>query len=231
MGGFIVYETTAMGELLRKQEQRIPDDYWAWSEEELRNLESDPDADLSAEVLLPDEQWSVNDLTFSPDGNYLLTCGFGTYPLESAGNSIRRWEIRRGPSGQVSVSDAADSLFVTDPRHVSRLAFSDGGSFLAYATEDGDVVVLEYPAGKKLFDCKCMDGGIERLLFFRGDSMLAVAGRNGSIQLLDCAPFKLRSLLTGHRGPVYALAYDPRRDILYSGGADATIFAWDVKNA
>jgi WD40 repeat protein len=60
---------------------------------------------------------------------------------------------------------------------------------------------------------------------------LASAGEDGTVRLWDIAAARERAVLTGHRGDIRALAFNPVSGVLVSGGEDRTLRFWNAQEA
>jgi WD40 repeat protein len=56
---------------------------------------------------------------------------------------------------------------------------------------------------------------------------LAIAGDDGSVELLDAATGQVRQQLRAHAGPVQSIAWHPGRDALLTTGQDGAARLWD----
>jgi WD40 repeat protein len=159
-----------------------------------------------------DEGYPITALAISPDETRIAVCDerqrVGVYDIVD-GSLVRRWR---------SMS----------PDAVSAIAFRPDGKRLA-------------TAGAAVRTWQASDGGEARplpeclwpartLAYDQQGRRLAGAGRNGAVRVWDGN--KLRQTLTGHRGPVLALAFGPAGGELdghlITAGSDETIRIWDL---
>jgi len=68
------------------------------------------------------------------------------------------------------------------------------------------------------------------LRFSADGSLLATAGGDGHAKIVDVASGTTVHVFEGHRGHVYAVAFDPLRPHLISAGFDSTVRIWDWKS-
>ncbi|MFO0807976.1 MAG: WD40 repeat domain-containing protein [Gemmataceae bacterium] len=72
---------------------------------------------------------------------------------------------------------------------------------------------------------------VQALTFSADGRRLASAGKDGTARVWNLAAGGEPLVLTGHQGPILALAFHPTADILVSASADATICWWDLPTA
>jgi WD40 repeat protein/transcriptional regulator with XRE-family HTH domain len=113
---------------------------------------------------------------------------------------------------------------------VSALAFSPDEGTLATGSFDGSVKLWDLERGALLWT-SWQTNNIQRLVFAPDGRTLAGSGADALIQLLDAKSGTHLRMLTGHSGPVYALAWSPNGSLLASGGLDARIRLWDFSGA
>ena len=136
-------------------------------------------------------------------------------------------------------------------------AFSPDGSLLALGEKDGDVRLLDAasgqelrsfansknpilslafsPDGRQIASSQCLElaGGddtLSRLTCIRNEILLwdvASGALQASLDVDESAAY-VQTRLTGHRGAVRALAFDPTGKILATGSDDLTIQLWDL---
>ncbi len=164
----------------------------------------------------------VRQAVIASDGRTVYTC--------SRDRLVRAWdmatglELRRFPA-----AESGDS----DPNW-------GAGAFGAALTPDGTVLAIVrqgYPAlllnpatGKPLRRLDRDSNNSDVVAFSPDGRTLARAGdsQDPSIRLFDVASGRERRRLTGHDGPVLALAFSADGRWLISGSADTTALVWDV---
>ena len=164
--------------------------------------------------------------------------------------TIRQLITAHTPEGELLVTgSAAGAVELWRPdahRLVNLRSLSDHASeiWALEGVRDGDRVVLA--SGDAAGDVRLIDlrsgeatsapiphplpgGALWALATIPGQNLLATAGADGAITVIDIGTSTTRHALTGHRGAVRALASgpDPRRPTLISGGTDGTIRVWD----
>jgi WD40 repeat protein len=118
------------------------------------------------------------------------------------------------------------------------LDFSRDGKLLASGSRDGTAIIwstqtwnkaqtLQNPDKDSLFD-QSLRGMVEDVAFSPDGKTLALASREGSVQLWDVAAGKLLESLKGHSGAVTAVVFSPDGRTLASGGTDKTVRLWNV---
>ncbi len=175
---------------------------------------------------------AVGALAFSPDGKYLVA-GFGTKAILTPAvspNRLKVWEV------------AGRRLIRRLQGHTGyclSLDFSRDGTLLASGSRDGTAIIwstetwkamhtLQNPAHDSVSG-QNRPGQVEDVAFSPDGKTLAVASREGSVQLWDVATGKLLETLKGHSSAVLSVAFSPDGRTLASGGTDQTVRLWNVE--
>jgi WD40 repeat protein/tRNA A-37 threonylcarbamoyl transferase component Bud32 len=199
-------------------------------------------------------QGSYATVTFTPDSRWLVTGGKSGYQFWEAGTWRRGRSFPRSsnlpgpaafsPDGRLmavvpsnfvvrlvdpETGDEIATLTPPNPGLVSALCFNGDGSRLAVATENNPTFVWDLRAIRRglrglQLDWDLPDYAPEPRRVDRLE--LQVADRPGSAGPAPELP--PRSVLTGHKGPVSSVAFDPHHGRLASGGLDRTIMVWDT---
>jgi WD40 repeat protein/tetratricopeptide (TPR) repeat protein len=175
---------------------------------------------------------AVGALAFSPDGKYLVA-GFGSknwFMGQSLPNPIKVWEvatrrlIRRlnGHTGYcVSLNFSRDGLLLASG--------SRDGSAIIWSTQTWNKAqTLQNPDKDSLFG-QGLRGMVENVEFSPDGKTLAVASREGNVQLWNVAGGKLLETLKGHSSAVEAVVFSPDGRTLASGSGDHTVRLWNVE--
>jgi WD40 repeat protein len=176
----------------------------------------------AAGLLASGGEGALDDVAFSPDGRTIAASGVeGQAVLWDVGT--RR--LRGGPltaGGQYGVSAVA---FGADSRTLIT-GYADGRVQAWDATTGqplGAPVTTPPPPASFCELC-----GVTTVAVAPDGRTIATAGVDARITLWDLGPLRVRQQLTGHTGPVTALAFDAASRLLASGSEDHTIALWDV---
>jgi serine/threonine protein kinase/WD40 repeat protein len=148
-------------------------------------------------------------LALGPDGKTLVIARDGTLLFQDLATGKKLREVK------------------TEVR-VDNLLFSHGGDWIAgYQDEGPRLQVWEVASGQMLAGVLNSDD-ICSAAWNHDDSLLAVGGRSGGINLWDVKRGEFSQHLEGHRGRVCGLVFDYRRRMLASTSWDGTTRLWDV---
>ena len=208
-----------------------------WDIDASRELARLPGATDLADFSLNENTGAVGALAFSPDGKYLVA-GFGspgviapnvsgmaTIPLKVWEVATRRLIRRLIGHGGFCVS----------------LDFSRDGARLASGSRDGTAILWSTATWKATRTLRNADadsiyssvysqpGMVEDAVFAPDGKSLAMASREGTVQLFDVATGGLHFSLKGHSSAVSAVAFSPDGRTLATGGSDQTIRLWNAE--
>lgn len=159
-----------------------------------------------------DAEYAITAVAVSPDESRLAVCDAGqrvtVYDI-MGGSLVWRWRQEC-------------------PGEVSALAFRPDGKRLVTA---GDSVrTWQAGDGSPVRSLPGSDSAARAVAFDEPGQRMAAAGADGTVRVWEGS--KLRRCLTGHRGPVLALAFGPPdgklAGQLITAGADDTIRTWDL---
>ncbi|MGW0252119.1 nSTAND1 domain-containing NTPase [Nocardia goodfellowii] len=194
----------------------------------------------------------VDALAFNGDGTRIISGGVdGTVRLwnGSDGSTLGTlWRlgakiggIAFSKDGKMAVAGTADGAVhtlwleekrqsVASNRHsgvVTGVSFSADGKQVATSSEDGTARIWDPAEGEQLGDPIQTGHGRVRVVAFGVDGRLGTAGDDGTIKLWDTSGGP-PTVLAGHLGAVYGLAFADSGNVAVSGGWDGSIRVWHV---
>ena len=135
---------------------------------------------------------------FSPDGKYLISLG--------TNNTIRVRNIETGANVKTLTSTGG---------YTKTMGFSSEGDYLGISIMPENTIKLWGEDTIALFRHEIRVMGAE----ISGDgTLLATGGRDKKVRLWDVKTEKLHQTLSGHIGPIQALAFSPDGTVLVSSG-------------
>ena len=161
----------------------------------------------------------VNAITFSQDGNTLVSCGDDS-PV------IQFWELETGEKQHaIRLTQLRDS--------VASLTFH--GSTLISLDKRGQLIYWQADTGKELSET----GNVVQysaVAFSEDGSQFAIGANDSKIHLWDVTTSKRKRTLIGHASlfrkqdkEILALAFSPDGEILASGSEDKTVQLWNTQ--
>jgi hypothetical protein len=155
----------------------------------------------------------IYDLSFSPDGKALATCGYDRL--------IRLWDPATGKLIR-DLKDHSDAVYA--------VAFSPDGKLLASGAADRAVKVWDVGTGKRLYTLSESTDWVYAVAWHPDGKHLAAAGVDRSVRVWEATPAggKVVHSVFAHEGAVIRLAYSADGKTLYSLGEDRGTKAWDA---
>jgi RNA polymerase sigma factor (sigma-70 family) len=192
-------------------------------------------------------EWNLWSVAFSPDGATLAAAGQGNalHLWDVADGSERRRiavdkpnrpvrPLAFSPDGKlVALATDDRSIRLWDPAtgrelpplrghtaHIRRLAFVDDGKTLVSASEDCTIRFWDTATAKQVRAVAIPTEGWECwvMAFSPDRKTLAAGGSSNRVHLFDVATGKPRQARDGHAGPVEAVGFLPRGDLVASVG-------------
>lgn len=142
----------------------------------------------------------------------------------------------------VTASSSDVSISIHDPlipsatprilRHhrdgVTALALSPNSTCLASGSVDHSVKLYKFPGGEFQTNITRFTLPIRSLAFNKKGSMLAAAGDDEGVKLINTVDGSIARVLKGHKGSVTGLAFDPNGEYFTSMDSSGTVIIWEL---
>jgi len=149
---------------------------------------------------------TVNSLTFSPDSRYLAySCDDEIYLLDLKNNRQTNW-------------------LVTHRKNIKALSFDKQGKYLASCSDDGEVIVWEVNAAKKLIT---VASNATTLRFSPTERFLILGADDGRIDILDIKAGTYRSMIDSADSFKY-LDISQQNTLFALCGLNESLVKWDI---
>jgi transcriptional regulator with XRE-family HTH domain len=173
----------------------------------------------------------VYSVALSPDGTTLATGG--------AGNAITLWNVAKGRPARV-LHGSCSRTYRSDTHHrrinipychsgpIYSVTFSRGGTILFGGSAGGTVWQWNLSTYRPI-GLPIQSSAIRITpMALSQDHQTRAIGRNGMVSLWDVPIRRPITVLQGHFGPVYSVAFSLDGKTLTSAGPEGTVRVWDV---
>ncbi|KAJ3984983.1 cell division control protein 4 [Lentinula detonsa] len=184
--------------------------------------------------------WSLSSVTY--DGQNLLISG-------STDRTVRIWDLTsgkclhvfRGHSSTVRCLEVASPIWTNSKMDVEN--FCSQSPLIITGSRDKSVKVWSIPgkdepsfvadedlnAKENPYHLLDLTGHTDSVRSLSAHGRTAVSGSyDQTARIWDIVTGECRHVLTGHKGKIYVVIYDPIRDQVYSSGMDGTINIWSA---
>ena len=171
-------------------------------------------ADIAAKIFAPTGSDTINAISCSPDGKYILAGG--GYKKDS----LNLWDISAGKKIRTYKGH-------TDAVHA--VAFSPAGKYLLSGSADKTVKCWDVASDKALWTFSGHEALILDVAFSPDGKFAASGSRDNTVKLLDAASGREIRTLSGHTDGVKSIVFSPDGRYLLSGSFDKTIILWELQ--
>ncbi|KAF6171356.1 hypothetical protein GIB67_009497 [Kingdonia uniflora] len=130
----------------------------------------------------------------------------------------------------VLLSSAPPKILRNHKDGVTALALSPNSTCLASGSIDHSVKLYKFPGGEFQTNITRFTLPIRSLCFNKSGSMLAAAGDDDGIKLINTVDDSIVRVLKGHKGPVTAIAFDPKSEYLASIDSNGSVIFWELSS-
>ncbi|KAL1554815.1 WD repeat and HMG-box DNA-binding protein 1-like [Salvia divinorum] len=113
---------------------------------------------------------------------------------------------------------------------VTALALSPNSTCLASGSLDHSVKLYKFPGGDFETNITRFTLPIRAVAFNKSGTILAAAGDDEGIKLVNTIDGTIARVLKGHKGSVTSLAFDPKTEYLASLDSNGTVIYWELQS-
>ncbi len=161
----------------------------------------------AGEPFVIESEAPVNGIAFSPDGSGLFA---GAYD---------------GSLHSINLRDRLTEKRVQVGAPINNLVLA-GNEELVAATAEGKLLFFDFKL-RHVATLEIQLGPLTSLAVSPDGNILATAGLQGSVAMVERRERRKAASIEGPGMPVWSLAFDQRGSVLYTGGADRVVRRWD----
>ncbi|GAA0156858.1 chromatin/chromatin-binding, or -regulatory protein [Lithospermum erythrorhizon] len=113
---------------------------------------------------------------------------------------------------------------------VTVLAISPNSTCLASGSIDHSVKLYKFPSGEFQTNITRFTLPIRALAFNRSGTLLAAAGDDDGIKLINTIDGSIARVLKGHKGSITGLSFDPKSEYMASIDAFGSVIIWELQS-
>ena len=154
---------------------------------------------------------SVHSISFSPDGDYIASCG--------ADRSVKIWHL--------NTRKLAHS-FLGHKSLVEKVIFTPEGEKIISGSWDNQIKIWHRETGEAVTNLIGHTGWVKALVIYPDDYSLVSGSADKSIKLWDLNNYEISYTFPTQENAIQSLAISPDGYSLVSGSSDGTIKFWDL---
>ncbi len=162
----------------------------------------------------------IRSVAYSPDGALLATASASEgVQLWHADDASLAFTLRAGEEQSYAVAFSPDG---------TRLVSCGADSGTGFYRRNGIVRVWDPATGEQVVAFDVSGQALHALAYSSDSTLIAAAGEDHAIYLIDTQTYELVDTLEGHVGRVNTLAFSSNGKLLASGSDDRYLIIWDV---
>jgi len=183
----------------------------------------------------------VSDVTFSPDGKRIASCGRELLAIRDFESEVRavafsldgRKIVSGDQYGGMAMWDAQSGkkimTLVGHTKRINDIAFSPDGRRIASAGRDHMIKVWDASDGSKVMTLKGHTGPVCSVAFSRDGKRIVSGSKDGAPKVWDAETGSELMTLWGHEGWIYSAVFSPDGRRIVSGSTANTLKVWDAE--
>lgn len=221
---------------------------WLYDAKTLQEL----DLLVHAHGILGYTSYSIDSISFSPDGRTLASCNSGYVALwdfitgkrisTPTTEYIGSFSILFSPDGKIlaGIDHKEVHLFYaktgklkrTIPEHsdyINCIAFSVDGNTIATGDREGQVRFWDTHTGRLIHTLAAHKKSVSSIKFSPDEKTIGTASIDGNVRLWNVESKRLKYTLSGHKKSIADISFSPDGNTLVTGNSDQTIRLWNTK--
>lgn len=190
------------------------------------------------------------DVSFTPDGNYLLAllpdsttivwdaatgASIDTVLVFPFGHPVRKFgqrDVKVSEDYFVSLTDSNEHMWKNNWKEsddsISSVAYCLNGSLIASVSRDSYLRIRNVITGEVIHCVKAHDAAIRSVAFSSDSIHLVTASADGTAKVWEITINNKPVVIKGHQGRVYAASFSPDGKKVLTASEDKTLRIWDA---